>query len=214
MVKRPSWLTLILTFWVGFMFATAVAALFPSLRLLAAPILCRAPYGHGVVQVHDFSYGPTSGYSLSLRCANAAHQEKATSWLAVIGVLWLLGWVGAFVIRQIYYWLKVLVLKPLRAVSDRRFERRAPRRPASMRSHLASGSDSASAISNTPATSAARELARQIRAGGPAVLVGGSLLATSPDSVSQLTRLADLHARGALTDEEFAAEKAKIVGAV
>ena len=32
------------------------------------------------------------------------------------------------------------------------------------------------------------------------------------DSLDQLEKLADLHARGALTDAEFAAEKAKILG--
>lgn len=32
------------------------------------------------------------------------------------------------------------------------------------------------------------------------------------DRIAQLKQLADLHASGALTDEEFAAEKAKILG--
>jgi len=33
-----------------------------------------------------------------------------------------------------------------------------------------------------------------------------------PDRISQLRELGDLHAQGVLTDEEFAAEKAKILG--
>jgi hypothetical protein len=35
--------------------------------------------------------------------------------------------------------------------------------------------------------------------------------ARAPDPIDQLARLADLHDRGALTDDEFAAEKAKIL---
>jgi hypothetical protein len=34
----------------------------------------------------------------------------------------------------------------------------------------------------------------------------------APDSTTQLEKLAQLHASGALTDEEFAAQKAKIIG--
>ena len=33
-----------------------------------------------------------------------------------------------------------------------------------------------------------------------------------PDRIAQLTQLGELHAQGVLTDEEFAAEKAKILG--
>jgi hypothetical protein len=36
--------------------------------------------------------------------------------------------------------------------------------------------------------------------------------AAAPDPVAQLTQLAQLHAQGILTDEEFAAQKAKILG--
>src|SRR3954453_3979789 len=36
--------------------------------------------------------------------------------------------------------------------------------------------------------------------------------AAAPDSMEQLERLAALHAQGALTDEEFAAQKAKLLG--
>jgi hypothetical protein len=34
----------------------------------------------------------------------------------------------------------------------------------------------------------------------------------APDPVAQLTQLGQLHAQGILTDEEFAAQKAKILG--
>jgi hypothetical protein len=42
---------------------------------------------------------------------------------------------------------------------------------------------------------------------------GGSPPATpaAPDTVDQLERLAALHAQGVLTDEEFAAQKARIL---
>jgi hypothetical protein len=36
--------------------------------------------------------------------------------------------------------------------------------------------------------------------------------ATGGDSTAQLEKLAQLHASGALTDEEFAAQKSKIIG--
>jgi hypothetical protein len=35
---------------------------------------------------------------------------------------------------------------------------------------------------------------------------------SAPDPVAQLTQLGQLHAQGILTDEEFAAQKAKILG--
>ena len=34
----------------------------------------------------------------------------------------------------------------------------------------------------------------------------------APDPIEQLKQLADLHAQGVLTDEEFAAQKAKLLG--
>lgn len=37
-------------------------------------------------------------------------------------------------------------------------------------------------------------------------------VAVQPGPADQLSTLADLHARGALTDEEFAAQKAKVLG--
>jgi Short C-terminal domain len=40
----------------------------------------------------------------------------------------------------------------------------------------------------------------------------GAPAAAAPTSVEQLKMLADLHASGALTDEEFAAQKAKLLG--
>ncbi len=47
------------------------------------------------------------------------------------------------------------------------------------------------------------------------VIAGGQVVsgaaAPKPDVVDQLTKLADLHKRGALTDEEFQTEKAKLI---
>ena len=40
----------------------------------------------------------------------------------------------------------------------------------------------------------------------------GGAAASVPSSIEQLKLLADLHAQGALTDEEFAAQKAKLLG--
>jgi hypothetical protein len=36
--------------------------------------------------------------------------------------------------------------------------------------------------------------------------------AAAPDPIEQLKQLGDLHAQGVLTDEEFAAQKAKLLG--
>jgi hypothetical protein len=62
-------------------------------------------------------------------------------------------------------------------------------------------------------------------AGRPEVVLGGTSLedmmarmaqaggsAPAPDPAERLGKLADLHDRGVLTDEEFAAQKAKILG--
>jgi hypothetical protein len=58
-------------------------------------------------------------------------------------------------------------------------------------------------------------------AGGPAVInlsgaglgaLGGAPAPAEPDQVGQLERLAKLHESGALTDAEFAQEKAKLLG--
>jgi len=54
---------------------------------------------------------------------------------------------------------------------------------------------------------------------GANIMIGGQSLpdmmaqaAPTPDPAEQLSKLADLHDRGVLTDEEFAAQKAKILG--
>jgi hypothetical protein len=59
-------------------------------------------------------------------------------------------------------------------------------------------------------------------AAGANIMIGGQRLdemmaqaggaQAAADPTEQLARLADLHDRGALTDEEFAAQKAKILG--
>ena len=205
MDKRPSLWTIIVTGWLGFMFATAVAALIPKLQLLAAPILCHAPYSHGVVEVHNFSYGPTSGYSTSLRCANAQNQEQGTSVVLVVGLLWLYGWAGALLIRGVYYWGKFLVKTGV----DAYWRRRLPPPRVHPRPTISTPKDLLGATAASPSVAPA---ARAPRTMGGAVLVNGRWVARGPDPVDQLTRLADLHGRGALTDQEFAAEKAKILG--
>lgn len=42
-------------------------------------------------------------------------------------------------------------------------------------------------------------------------MVSGSAMGAKPDPIDQLKKVADLHAAGVLTDEEFAAEKAKLL---
>jgi hypothetical protein len=46
----------------------------------------------------------------------------------------------------------------------------------------------------------------------PAAAPAAASAEGASDRISQLKQLADLHSSGALTDEEFAAEKAKILG--
>jgi hypothetical protein len=210
--KKPSWGTVIVTGWVGFMFATAVAALIPSLQLLVAPILCHGSYGHGVVQAHDYSYGTTSGYTTSLRCANAAHQETGTNGIAVIGLLWLYGWVAALLIRGVYYWGKFLIGKGLEEISYRRSPppsvrpRAGTATPAMLLGASSSQGASAPKVGSPPWKNAP-SFAERMRAAN-ARTAGGR----QPDPVDQLMRLADLHSQGALTDAEFAAEKSRIIG--
>jgi Short C-terminal domain len=194
MEKTPSPWTIVLTGWLGFMFATAVAALIPSVQLAVAPILCHAPYGHGVVRVHGYSYGTTSGYTIFLRCANAQHQERGTSVFAVVGLLWVYGWVGALAIRGAYYWGKVAITKSV----DTYWRRRLPPPPVRPR-------PAATAKSLLGATAPAATAAAAPARGSPA------LIPRRPDPVEQLARLADLRDRGVLTDEEFASEKARIL---
>jgi Short C-terminal domain len=43
---------------------------------------------------------------------------------------------------------------------------------------------------------------------------GGAAAPAAPDPMERLSKLADLHQRGVLTDEEFSAQKAKILGQV
>jgi hypothetical protein len=207
MDKRPSLWTIILTGWLGFMFATAVAALIPSLQLLTAPILCHAPYGHGVVQVHNYSYGATSGYATTLRCANGFHQEHGANLFAVIGLLWLYGWVGALAIRGVYYWGKFLVKTGVDAYWRRRLPPVRPRQAISTPKMLVGAAPAAP--SRAPAGAPA---APALKTMGGAVLVNGRWVARGADPVDQLARLADLYDRGALTEQEFADEKARILG--
>lgn len=196
MEKTPSPWTIILTGWLGFMFAVVGAAVLPRLQLAVAPILCHGAYGHGVVEVHNYSYGTTSGYATSLRCANAQHQEHGTSVITVIGLLWLYGWAGALAIRGVYYWGKVAVTSGV----DAYWRRRLP--PPPVRPPRAATPKSLLGQATSPATAPA---AAPPGRGSPA------LVPHRPDPVDQLTRLAALHHRGVLTDEEFASEKARIL---
>jgi hypothetical protein len=204
--KRPSWITIAVACWCGLMFATAVAAVIPSLRLLAAPILCHTPYSHGVVEQHNYSYGATSGYSLSLRCANAQHQEHGTNGIAVIGLLWLYGWIAALLIRGVYYWTKVLIVKRREAAKRWRIANLPDHRPNSAAATPASLLGSSPGSRPKPATPTPHTFAQRARASqGLAVAVKRGR------ALDQLMRLADLHDRGVLSDQEFAAEKAKIM---
>jgi hypothetical protein len=187
MEKTPSPWTIVLTGWLGFMFAVVGGAVFPRLQLAVAPILCHGAYGHGVVEVHNYAYGTTSGYSTTLRCANAHHQEHGTSLVAVFGLLWVYGWVGALVIRGIYYWTKLLITKQV----DAYWRRRLP--PPPSRPHTVTNSSP-----RPPASRSAKPLGR-IR------------IPPRPDPVDQLARLADLRDRGVLNEAEFASEKARIL---
>ena len=66
------------------------------------------------------------------------------------------------------------------------------------------------------------ELCKNPMAPGANIMIGGQSMASmmaaagagaaAADPAEQLTKLADLHERGVLTDEEFAAQKAKILG--
>jgi hypothetical protein len=62
----------------------------------------------------------------------------------------------------------------------------------------------------------AQELASSSPQAGPMMMVGGAQFQpgapAATDSTAQLAKLAELHQSGALTDAEFAAQKAKIIG--
>jgi hypothetical protein len=59
-------------------------------------------------------------------------------------------------------------------------------------------------------------IASYMLAPAPAAFAGpvtpAPVAARPPDDLTRLAQLGDLHARGVLTDDEFAAEKAKIIG--
>ena len=103
--------TLIVTGWVGFMFATAVAAVVPSVHAVTAPIVCHAPYTHFVVHTNPFSYGNgiTTGYTLNFTCANDAGVQRPISGIGQIWLLWGFGWAGALVLAAIFHTVRVLV---------------------------------------------------------------------------------------------------------
>jgi hypothetical protein len=106
--------TLLVTGWLGFMFATAGAAIFPGVHAVTAPIACNAPYTHFIVHTHNFSYGngTTTGYTLSFTCANNAGVQRPTGGPPQILLLWAFGWVASLVLAAIFHAVRVLVRGP------------------------------------------------------------------------------------------------------
>ena len=113
MVGRIGWTggTLIVTGWLGFMFATAVAAVVPPVHAVTAPIACNAPFTHFVVHTHNFSYGngTTTGYTLSFTCANDAGVQRPVGGPPQILLLWAFGWAASLVLAAIFHAVRVLV---------------------------------------------------------------------------------------------------------
>lgn len=103
--------TLLVTGWLGFMFATAVAAVFPSVHALTSPIVCHAPYTHFVVHTNNFSYGngTTTGYTLNFTCANDAGAQRPVGGPAQIWLLWAFGWAASLVLAAIFHVVRVLI---------------------------------------------------------------------------------------------------------
>ena len=79
---------------------------------------------------------------------------------------------------------------------------------------VAVASGTATAVSNRVSRRQTERWASQGET-APAYLGGGDAApaaAPAPDPVAQLKELAELHKEGVLTDEEFAAQKAKLLG--
>jgi hypothetical protein len=112
-VGRLGWTggTLLVTGWLGFMFATALAAVFPSVHALTAPIVCHAPYTHFVVHTNNFSYGngTTTGYTLNFTCANDAGAQRPIGGPGQIWLLWAFGWAASLVLAAVFHLVRVLV---------------------------------------------------------------------------------------------------------
>ncbi|MFZ4809727.1 MAG: SHOCT domain-containing protein [Ilumatobacteraceae bacterium] len=58
----------------------------------------------------------------------------------------------------------------------------------------------------------AAQIAAAVAAAVPAAPAAPAAGGMSDDDIAKLTQIANLHAQGILTDEEFAAQKAKILG--
>ena len=98
-------------------------------------------------------------------------------------------------------------MDPGDAASLAELKRAAITDPAAFRKQMFGLRDQMAAGSTGPAVIGAEGLA-----GLAAAFGGGSGQPGSSDPLDQLQKLADLHDRGALTDEEFAAAKAKLLG--
>lgn len=112
-VGRLGWTggTLIVTGWMGFMFATAVAAVVPAAHALTAPVVCQAPYTHFVIHTNPFSYGngTTTGYTLNFTCANDAGAQRPVGGPAQIWLLWAFGWAASLVLAAVFHAVRLLV---------------------------------------------------------------------------------------------------------
>jgi len=59
----------------------------------------------------------------------------------------------------------------------------------------------------------AKAASGEINVQGTPLVIAGAGVPAKPDVADQLTKLADLRDRGVLTDDEFAAQKAKLLAA-
>lgn len=70
----------------------------------------------------------------------------------------------------------------------------------------------ATAVSGSVASKQAAKAAPAAPAPAPAPAAAPAPAGLSPDALAQLRQLGELHQQGILTDEEFTAQKAKILG--
>jgi hypothetical protein len=70
----------------------------------------------------------------------------------------------------------------------------------------------ATAVSNRVSRRQANRWADQEQASEPPPQQAAAPAEAAPDPIEQLKQLGELHTQGVLTDEEFAAQKAKILG--
>ena len=87
-----------------------MAAVFPAVHAVTAPIVCHAPYTHFVVHTNGFSYGNgiTTGYTLNFTCANNAGVQRPVGGPGQIWLLWAFGWAASLVFAAIFHAVRVL----------------------------------------------------------------------------------------------------------